>query len=154
MSKNISEIEDFTNLIRQFRKNHKNLTTDNLSFMCRKIAEDLSTKRYVSINNYNDRFSDSDRKDFSELHEEIVNKIIKFINEHPQIKEISKEISDELEKEWNDGIDDPKLHIHPDLNVNIYADALLESAKHGEWTPMTDSCMELDMGNRTIIISA
>lgn len=93
---------------------------------------------------------DQDYKDFAEFQSKIVQGCIDFINSHPKIQEIIETKRKELTEEWNKDYTG-KYPMIPDTRVYFGVDGLEESLKNGNWTPFTDSFLDLCIGNISIL---
>lgn len=93
---------------------------------------------------------DQDYKDFAELQGKIVQGCIDFINSHPKIQEVIETKRKELTKEWNKDYTG-KYPMIPDTRVYFGVDGLEESLKNGNWTPFTDSFLDLCIGNISVL---
>lgn len=84
-------------------------------------------------------------KQFSNLHEEIVQKCIDFIKNNPELQnDIAAKIK-EVKKDL--------MGLEPDVRMYFGIDNLDESIKKGMWVPATDSYLSVTVGNEAIIES-
>lgn len=84
-------------------------------------------------------------KQFSNLHEEIVQKCIDFIKNNPKLQnDIAAKIK-EVKKDL--------MGLEPDVRMYFGIDNLDESVKKGMWVPATDSYLSVTVGNEAIIES-
>lgn len=93
---------------------------------------------------------DHDYQDFSEFQGKIVQGCIDFINSHPGIQKIIEDKKKKLTEEWNKDYTG-KYPMIPDTRVYFGVDGLEESLKNGNWTPFTDSYLDLCIGNISIL---
>lgn len=93
---------------------------------------------------------DQDYKDFAEFQGKIIQGCIDFINSHPKIQEVIETKRKELTKEWNKDYTG-KYPMNPDTRVYFGVDSLEESLKNGNWTPFTDSFLDLCVGNISVL---
>lgn len=93
---------------------------------------------------------DKDYQDFAEFQSKIVQGCIDFINSHPGIQKIIGDKKKELTEEWNKDYTG-KYPMIPDTRVYFGVDGLEESLKNGNWTPFTDSYLDLCIGNISIL---
>lgn len=93
---------------------------------------------------------DQDYQDFSEFQNKIVQGCIDFINSHPKVQKIIETKRKELTEEWNKDYTG-KYPMIPDTRVYFGVDGLEESLKKGNWTPFTDSFLDLCIGNISVL---
>lgn len=93
---------------------------------------------------------DQEYKDFSEFQGKIVQGCIDFINSHPGVQKIIEDKKKELTEEWNKDYTG-KYPMIPDTRVYFGVDGLEESLKNGNWTPFTDSYLDLCVGGVSIL---
>lgn len=84
-------------------------------------------------------------KQFSALHEEIVQKCIDFIKNNPNLQETITAKVEEIKKDL--------MGLEPDVRMYFGIDNLDESVKKGMWVPATDSYLSVTVGNEAIIES-
>lgn len=84
-------------------------------------------------------------KQFSNLHEEIVQKCIDYIKNNPKLQEDITVRIEEIKKDL--------IGLEPDVRMYFYVDNLDESVKKGMWVPATDSYLSVTVGNEAIIES-
>lgn len=93
---------------------------------------------------------DPEYKDLANLHDSIVQGCINYINSHPKIQEEIAKKRDELMEEWNKGYTG-KYKLIPDIRVFFSADNLESSLEAGEWVAATDSSININIGNVSVI---
>lgn len=84
-------------------------------------------------------------KQFSNLHEEIVQKCIDYIKNNPKLQEAITAKVEEVKKDL--------MGLEPDVRMYFGIDNLDESVKKGMWVPATDSYLSVTVGNEAIIES-
>lgn len=84
-------------------------------------------------------------KQFSNLHEEIVQKCIDFIKNNPKLQKTITAKVEEIKKDL--------MGLEPDVRMYFGIDNLDESVKKGMWVPATDSYLSVTVGNEAIIES-
>ena len=144
--------EDFKEQFYKLCKSHGLKPGDKkVKEVVRALNEDLLTietePRYFG-KDYS--LEDTDYKDFAEFQGKIVQGCIDFINSHPKIQGIIENKKKELTEEWNKDYTG-KYPIIPDTRVYFGVDGLEESLKIGNWTPYTDSFLNLCIGNISIL---
>lgn len=110
----------------------------------------LTTKTESRLFGKDYSLGDQDYKDFAEFQGKIVQGCIDFINSHPGVQEIIETKRKELTEEWNKDYTS-KYPMIPDTRVYFGVDGLEESLKNGNWTPFTDSFLDLCIGNVSVL---
>ena len=98
-------------------------------------------------------FNNEDFKDFRNLHDQIVQMTIDFINSHPKVKERIEEKRKEVYEAWNKDLPE-NIHMQPDVRMYFGVDDLDDSLKNNEWVSSTDSYLQLTVGNSDVFLSA
>lgn len=89
---------------------------------------------------------DKDLNDLDVVWNSMIEQMIEYLNTHPNvIKEIENDQT-KLTTKYKD-----MLTIRPDISFSVSADGLEESIKSGFWTPATDSCLTINVGNKSVI---
>jgi len=88
-----------------------------------------------------------------DLHKSIMQLVISFINDHPDLLAKMREKQVELEEEMNQGISDEKMKLWPDIRACFYADNFDESIDNNRWVSSTDSSLVLSIGTKTVVES-
>ena len=92
----------------------------------KKINEDLE-KRYIDFHNH------------------LVQEVLDFISDNPEIIEVSKEIDGERKRD--------EFDIPPSIDIYFSMTWADESLKKKQWVPSMDSNFEIDYGSQTIMKS-
>ena len=88
--------------------------------------------------------SEETEKRYFEFHEHLVNEILGFINENPEILEVYKKVKSTRET---------KLNFSPSLDSFISLSDIEESLKRKEWVSSLDSSFAIICGGQTIMES-
>jgi hypothetical protein len=80
-----------------------------------------------------------------EFHDHLVQEVLDFISENPEIIEVSKEIDGERKKD--------EFDIPSSLDIYFSMTWADESLEKKQWVPSMDSNFEIDYGNQTIMKS-
>lgn len=140
--------DDFKSMFFKFCREHNvSPGSKEIKEIIRGWDEWLHTSENIEENN----FTPVD-KDFTELHESIVQGCIDYINSHPKIQEEIAKKKKELEEEWNEGYTGGYKLI-PDTRVFFSVDGLDSSLEAGQWVASTDSSLSIDVGGISIILS-
>ena len=118
----------------------------------KEIIRDWDEKLNTSKPKEEEKFTseDPEYKDLANLHDSIVQGCINHINSHPKIQEEIAKKRDELMEEWNKGYTG-KYKLIPDIRVFFSADNLESSLEAGEWVAATDSSININIGNVSVI---
>lgn len=81
----------------------------------------------------------------NEFHNFIVNKCIKFILENENVAKMIEDKKNEVLAK--------SMLFNPDIRVNFCIDNLDRSIKEKEWSPCSDSCLSISVGNINVIES-
>ena len=145
---------DFIKTLRQFASDN-NLKMSDKEFikLYRTYGETLNGPASDDCFGKDYDFNNEDFKDFRNLHNQIVQMTIDFINSHPKVKERIEEKRKEVYEAWNKDL--PKgIHYQPDVRMYFGVDELDSSLKHNEWVSSTDSYLQLTVGNSDVFLSA
>ena len=139
--------EKFRKVLYAFAKeNNIKLNDKQLIKVLRNWYESL-TKEYKLDNQYLKDYKQGDIA-FDKLkgfHNSIVNQCIKFILENEDIAKM-------IEDKKNEALAKSKL-LNSDIRVNFSIDNLDCSIKEKEWSPCSDSCLSISVGNVNVIES-
>jgi len=145
---------DFIKTLRQFASDN-NLKMSDKEFikLYRTYGETLNGRASDDCFGKDYDFNNEDFKDFRNLHNQIVQMTIDFINSHPKVKERIEEKRKEVYEAWNKDL--PKgIHYQPDVRMYFGVDELDSSLKNNEWVSSTDSYLQLTVGNSDVFLSA
>ena len=87
---------------------------------------------------------------YIDFHSHIVQEVLNFINENPEIRRISEGIKKEIIKNWPE---DYKDFMNPGINIYLTMSDIDESLDHKKWVPSLDSGFIIDVGGQTLIES-
>ena len=139
--------EKFREVLYAFAKeNNLKLNDKQLIKILRNWYESL-TKEYKFDNKYLKDYKQGDNAfdKLKEFHNSIVNQCIKFILENEDVAKI-------IEDKKNEALAKSKL-LNSDIRVNFSIDNLDCSIKEKEWSPCSDSCLSISVGNVNVIES-
>ena len=139
--------EKFREVLYAFAKeNNLKLNDKQLIKILRNWYESL-TKEYKLDNQYLKDYKQGDIAfdKLKEFHNSIVNQCIKFILENEDVAKI-------IEDKKNEALAKSKL-LNSDIRVNFSIDNLDCSIKEKEWSPCSDSCLSISVGNVNVIES-
>ena len=139
--------EKFREVLYAFAKeNNLKLNDKQLIKILRNWYESL-TKEYKLDNQYLKDYKQGDIAfdKLKEFHNSIVNQCIKFILENEDVAKI-------IEDKKNEALAKSKL-LNSDIRVNFSIDNLDCSIKEKEWSPCSDSCLSISVGNVNVVES-
>ena len=141
--------DDFKNMFFKLCREH-NITPGSSEM--KEIIRDWDEWLHTSKTKEEEKFTseDPEYKDLANLHDSIVQGCINYINSHPKIQEEIAKKRDELMEEWNKGYTG-KYKLIPDIRVFFSADNLESSLEAGEWVAATDSSININIGNVSVI---
>lgn len=141
--------EDFKSMFFKFCREH-DISPDSQEM--KEIIRGWDEWLHTSENRFGKNFTleDPEHKDLFKLHESIVQGCIDYINSHPKIQEEISKKKEELEKEWNEGYTG-EYKLIPDIRVYFSVDGLESSLEAGEWVSATDSSININVGNVSVI---
>ena len=145
--------DDFKSMFFKFCREHNIIpSSSEMKEIIRDWEEWLHTSENIEENRFGKNFTleDPEYKDLSKLHESIIQGCIDYINSHPKIQEEIAKKREELEKEWNESYTG-KYRLIPDIRVYFSADGLESSLEAGEWVAATDSSININVGNVSVI---
>ena len=145
--------DDFKSMFFKFCREHDIAPgSSEMKEIIRDWDEWLNTSENIEENRFGKNFTleDPEYKDLSKLHESIVQGCIDYINSHPKIQEEIAKKRDELMEEWNKGYTG-KYKLIPDIRVYFSIDCLESSLEAGEWVSATDSSININIGNISVI---
>lgn len=145
--------EKFRKVIYAFAKDNNLKLNDKQLIKVLKNWYESLVKDYELDNQYN--FDNQYLKDYKqgdnafdkvvEFHSFIVSQCIKFILENEDVAKM-------IEDKKNEVLTKSKL-LNPDIRVNFCIDNLDCSIKEKEWSPCSDSCLSISVGNINVIES-
>ena len=147
--------DDFKSMFFKFCREHDIAPgSPEIKEIIRDWDEWLHTSENIEDNRFGKDFTleDPEHKDLFKLHESIVQGCIDYINSHPKIQEEISKKRDELMEELNKGYTG-KYKLIPDIRVYFSADGLESSLEAGEWVAATDSSININIGNISVIYS-
>ena len=139
--------EKFREVLYAFAKeNNLKLNDKQLIKILRNWYESL-TKEYKLDNQYLKDYKQGDIAfdKLKEFHNSIVNQCIKFILENEDVAKM-------IEDKKNEALAKSKL-LNSDIRVNFSIDNLDCSIKEKEWSPCSDSCLSISVGNVNVVES-
>lgn len=139
--------EKFREVLYAFAKeNNLKLNDKQLIKILRNWYESL-TKDYKIENQYLKDYKQGDIAfdKLKEFHNSIVNQCIKFILENEDVAKM-------IEDKKNEVLEKSKL-LNYDIRVSFSIDNLDCSIKEKEWSPCSDSCLSISVGNVNVIES-
>ena len=139
--------EKFREVLYAFAKeNNLKLNDKQLIKVLRNWYESL-TKEYKLDNQYLKDYKQGDITfdKLKEFHNSIVNQCIKFILENEDVAKM-------IEDKKNEALAKSNL-LNSDIRVNFSIDNLDCSIKEKEWSPCSDSCLSISVGNINVVES-
>ena len=141
--------DDFKSIFFKFCREH-DITPESKEI--KEIVRSLDELLHTSKTKEEEKFTQEDQeyKDLSKLHDSIIQGCIDYINSHPKIQEEISKKREELEKEWNENYTG-EYRLFPNVRVYFSVDGLEFSLEAGELVAATDSSININIGNISII---